>query len=173
MAEQKSSYGYEDLLSCARGEMFGPGNAQLPAPPMLMFDRITEVSETGGAHGKGCIRAEFDIKPDLWFFPCHFIGNPIMPGCLGLDALWQLTGFYLGWLGDPGYGMALSTGEVKFKGMVTPKTKLVEYGIDFKRVMRGRLVLGIADGWVKADGEQIYTAIDLKVGLSKVSSAAS
>jgi 3-hydroxyacyl-[acyl-carrier protein] dehydratase / trans-2-decenoyl-[acyl-carrier protein] isomerase len=169
MAEQKSSYGYEDLLSCARGEMFGYGNAQLPAPPMLMFDRITDVSETGGAHNKGCIRAEFDIKPDLWFFPCHFIGNPIMPGCLGLDAMWQLTGFYLGWLGEPGYGMALSTGEVKFKGMVTPKTKLVEYGIDFKRVMRGRLVLGIADGWVKADGEQIYTATDLKVGLSKVS----
>jgi 3-hydroxyacyl-[acyl-carrier protein] dehydratase / trans-2-decenoyl-[acyl-carrier protein] isomerase len=173
MAEQKSSYGYEELLSCARGEMFGPGNAQLPAPPMLMFDRITEVSETGGAHGKGCIRAEFDIKPDLWFFPCHFIGNPIMPGCLGLDAMWQLTGFYLGWLGEPGYGMALSTGEVKFKGMVTPKTKQVEYGIDFKRVMRGRLVLGIADGWVKADGVQIYTALDLKVGLSKVSSTAS
>jgi 3-hydroxyacyl-[acyl-carrier protein] dehydratase / trans-2-decenoyl-[acyl-carrier protein] isomerase len=172
MAEQKSSYGYEDLLSCARGEMFGPGNAQLPAPPMLMFDRITEVSESGGAHDKGCIRAELDIKPDLWFFACHFIGNPIMPGCLGLDAMWQLTGFYLGWLGEPGYGMALSTGEVKFKGMVTPKTKLVEYGIDFKRVMRGRLVLGIADGWVKADGEQIYTATDLKVGLSKVSSAA-
>ncbi len=170
MAEQKSSYGYEELLSCARGELFGPGNAQLPAPPMLMFDRITDVSETGGAHNKGCIRAEFDIKPDLWFFPCHFIGNPIMPGCLGLDAMWQLTGFYLGWLGEPGYGMALSTGEVKFKGMVTPKTKLVEYGIDFKRVMRGRLVLGIADGWVKADGERIYTATDLKVGLSKVSS---
>ncbi len=173
MAEQKSSYGYEELLSCARGEMFGPGNAQLPSPPMLMFDRITAISETGGAHDKGYIRAEFDIKPDLWFFSCHFIGNPIMPGCLGLDAMWQLTGFYLGWLGEPGYGMALSTGEVRFKGMVTPKTKVVEYGIDFKRVMRGRLVLGIADGWVKADGEQIYTASDLKVGLSKVSSAAS
>ncbi len=173
MAEQKSSYGYEELLSCARGEMFGQGNAQLPSPPMLMFDRITEISEAGGAHDKGYIRAEFDIRPDLWFFPCHFIGNPIMPGCLGLDAMWQLTGFYLGWLGESGYGMALSTGEVKFKGMVTPKTKIVEYGIDFKRVMRGRLVLGIADGWVKADGEQIYTASDLKVGLSKVSSAAS
>ena len=172
MAERKSSFGYEDILTCARGEMFGPGNAQLPAPPMLMFDRITHVAETGGAHEKGCIRAEFDIKPDAWFFPCHFIGNPIMPGCLGLDAMWQLTGFFLGWLGEPGYGMALSTGEVKFKGMVTPKTKLVEYGIDFKRVMRGRLVLGIADGWVKADGEQIYTASDLKVGLSKVSSGA-
>ena len=172
MAEKKSSYGYEELLACARGEMFGPGNAQLPAPPMLMFNRITQVSETGGEHGKGCIRAELDISPDLWFFPCHFIGNPIMPGCLGLDAMWQLTGFNLGWLGEPGYGMALSTGEVKFKGMVTPKTKLVEYGIDFKRVMRGRLVLGIADGWVTADGEQIYAALDLKVGLSKVSSAA-
>jgi 3-hydroxyacyl-[acyl-carrier protein] dehydratase / trans-2-decenoyl-[acyl-carrier protein] isomerase len=172
MAEQKSSYSYEELLACGRSEMFGPGNAQLPAPPMLMFDRITQISETDGAHGKGYVRAEFDIKPDAWFFPCHFIGNPIMPGCLGLDALWQLTGFFLGWLGEPGYGMALSTGEVKFKGMVTPKTKLVEYGIDFKRVMRGRLVLGIADGWVKADGEQIYTALDLKVGLSKVSAAA-
>ncbi|KXF79045.1 beta-hydroxydecanoyl-ACP dehydratase [Paramesorhizobium deserti] len=171
MAEQKSSYGYEELLSCARGEMFGPGNAQLPAPPMLMFDRITDISETGGEHGKGYVRAEFDIKPDLWFFPCHFIGNPIMPGCLGLDAMWQLTGFFLGWLGEPGRGMALSTGEVKFKGMVTPKTKLVEYGIDFKRVMRGRLVLGTADGWLKADGETIYWATDLRVGLSKEAAA--
>lgn len=173
MAEQKSAYGYDELLACGRGEMFGPGNAQLPAPPMLMFDRITDISETGGEHGKGYLRAEFDIKPDAWFFACHFIGNPIMPGCLGLDAMWQLTGFYLGWLGEPGYGMALSTGEVKFKGMVTPATKTVEYGIDFKRVMRGRLVLGIADGWVKADGEKIYTASDLKVGLSKVSSVKS
>ena len=173
MAEQKSSYSYEELLVCARGEMFGPGNAQLPAPRMLCFELTTGMSGPGGERGKVYIRAGFDLKPDLWFFPCHFIGNPIMPGCLGLDAMWQLTGFYLGWLGEPGYGMALSTGEVKFKGMVTPKTKLVEYGIDFKRVMRGRLVLGIADGWVKADGEQIYTASDLKVGLSKVSSAAS
>ena len=166
MAERRSSFGYEYLLACARGELFGPGNAQLPAPPMLMFDRITEVSETGGAFDKGFIRAELEIKPDLWFFPCHFIGNPIMPGCLGLDALWQMTGFYLGWLGLPGKGMALSTGEVKFKGMVTPKTKLVEYGVDFKRVMRGRLVLGTADGWLKADGEPIYAATDLRVGLS-------
>jgi len=167
MIERKTSYGYEDLLKCARGELFGPGNAQLPAPPMLMFDRITEVSEDGGTHGKGVIRAELDIKPDLWFFPCHFIDNPIMPGCLGLDAMWQLTGFFLGWLGEPGYGMAVSTGEVKFKGMVTPRVKLVEYGVEFKRVMRGRLVLGIADGWLKADGEQIYQASDLKVVLSK------
>lgn len=165
MAEQKSSYAYEELLACARGEMFGPGNAQLPAPPMLMFDRITDISETGGEHGKGYARAEFDIKPDLWFFPCHFIGDPVMPGCLGLDALWQLTGFFLGWLGEPGKGRAISTGEVKFSGMVTPETKLVEYGIDFKRVMRGRLVLGIADGWVKADGEIAFQAKDLRVGL--------
>ncbi|WP_295895574.1 3-hydroxyacyl-[acyl-carrier-protein] dehydratase FabA [uncultured Bartonella sp.] len=167
MAEQKSSYTYEELLSCARGEMFGKGNAQLPAPPMLMFNRITEISETGGEHNKGLIRAEFDITPDLWFFACHFIGDPVMPGCLGLDALWQLTGFFLGWLGEPGKGRAISTGECKFSGMVTPKTKLVEYGIDFKRVMRGRLVMGIADGFVKADGEVIYKAADLRVVLFK------
>jgi len=165
MAQKKSSYTYEELLACARGELFGLGNAQLPAPPMLMFDRITEVSETGGEYGKGYIRAEFDIRPDLWFFPCHFIGDPVMPGCLGLDALWQLTGFFLGWLGEPGRGRAISTGEVKFSGMVTPATKKVEYGVDFKRVMRGRLVLGIADGWLKADGETIYKATDLRVGL--------
>jgi 3-hydroxyacyl-[acyl-carrier protein] dehydratase/trans-2-decenoyl-[acyl-carrier protein] isomerase len=167
MAEQKSSYGKEEILTCARGEMFGSGNAQLPYPPMLMFDRITEISETGGDNGKGFIRAAYDIDPSLWFFACHFIGDPVMPGCLGLDAMWQLTGFYLGWLGEPGKGRALSTGEVKFTGMVTPKTKLVEYGIDFKRVMRGRLVLGIADGWMKADGEVIYRASDLRVGLFK------
>jgi len=166
MTDRRSSYDYEDLLACGRGELFGQGNAQLPLPPMLMFDRITDISETGGEYDKGYIRAEFDIKPDLWFFPCHFQGNPIMPGCLGLDALWQLTGFHLGWQGLPGKGMALSTGEVKFKGMVTPETKLVEYGVDFKRIMKGRLVLGIADGWLKADGEQIYKATDLRVGLS-------
>ncbi|QDG75101.1 3-hydroxyacyl-[acyl-carrier-protein] dehydratase FabA [Labrenzia sp. PHM005] len=166
MTDRRSSYDYEALLACGRGELFGPGNAQLPLPPMLMFDRITEISETGGEYDKGYVRAEFDIKPDLWFFPCHFQGNPIMPGCLGLDALWQLTGFHLGWQGLEGKGMALSTGEIKFKGMVTPETKLVEYGVDFKRVMKGRLVLGIADGWLKADGEQIYKAKDLRVGLS-------
>ncbi len=167
MTERRTSYSMDDLLACGRGELFGPGNAQLPLPPMLMFDRITAISEDGGPNGKGMIRAELDIRPDLWFFPCHILGNPIMPGCLGLDAMWQLTGFFLGWLGEPGYGMALSTGEVKFKGMVTPNTKLVEYGIDFKRVMRGRLVLGIADGWLKADGQTIYFATDLKVGLAK------
>ncbi|MCY1706841.1 3-hydroxyacyl-[acyl-carrier-protein] dehydratase FabA [Pannonibacter sp. SL95] len=167
MTERPSSYDYEELLACARGELFGPGNAQLPLPPMLMFNRITEISETGGEFDKGYARAEFDIHPDLWFFPCHFQGNPVMPGCLGLDALWQLTGFYLGWLGLEGKGMALSTGEVKFKGMVTPAVKKVEYGVDFKRIMRGKLVLGIADGWLKADGEQIYKATDLRVGLAK------
>ena len=166
-----SSFSYQELLTCGRGEMFGEGNAQLPLPPMLMFDRITQISEDGGPEGKGMVRAELDIRPDLWFFPCHFQGNPIMPGCLGLDAMWQLTGFFLGWLGEKGYGMALSTGEVKFRGMVTPSTKLVEYGIDFKRVMRGRLVLGIADGWLKADGVTIYQATDLKVGLSKEKAA--
>ncbi len=167
MAERKSSYTYEEILTCSRGEMFGPGNAQLPLPPMLMFDRITEVSETGGEHGKGIIRAEFDIREDLWFFPCHFQGDPVMPGCLGLDALWQLTGFYLGWLGEPGKGRAIATSEVKFKGMITPETKLVEYGVEFSRVMRGRLVLGTADGWVKADGETVFTAKGLRVGLFK------
>ncbi len=171
MADRKTSFDYEDLLACARGELFGPGNAQLPAPPMLMFDRITEVSEKGGEFGKGFIRAELDIHPDLWFFPCHFIGDPVMPGCLGLDALWQMTGFFLGWLGEPGKGRAISTGEVKFSGMVTPETRLVEYGVDFKRVMRGRLVLGIGDGWLKADGETIYKASDLRVGLFRKDAA--
>ena len=132
---------------------------------MLMLHRVTDLSESGGEFGKGYARAEFDITDDLWFFPCHFQGDPVMPGCLGLDALWQLTGFYLGWLGEPGKGRALSTGEVKFTGMVTPKTKLVEFGIDFRRVMRGKLVLGIANGWMKADGETIYQAKDLRVGL--------
>lgn len=165
MVTRQSSYNYEEILACARGELFGPGNAQLPLPPMLMFHRITEVSETGGDNDKGYIRAAFDITPDLWFFACHFQGDPVMPGCLGLDALWQLTGFFLGWLGEPGKGRALSTGEVKFSGMVTPKTRLVEYGVDFKRVMRGRLVLGIGDGWLKADGEPLYRASDLRVGL--------
>lgn len=171
MAQEQSSFGYEDLLACARGELFGHGNAQLPYPPMLMFERITQVSETGGEGGKGFIRAELPIHRDLWFFPCHFIGDPVMPGCLGLDALWQLSGFFLGWLGEPGKGRAISTGEVKFTGMVTPRVKTVEYGVDFKRVMRGRLVLSIGDGWLKADGQTIYTAKDLRVGLFKDTAA--
>jgi len=171
MPERKTSFGYEDLLACGRGDLFGAGNAQLPAPPMLMFDRITEVQEEGGEFGKGFIRAELDIKPDLWFFACHFIGDPVMPGCLGLDALWQMSGFFLGWLGEPGKGRAISTGEVKFTGMVTPAISKVVYGVDFKRVMRGRLVLSIGDGWLQADGETIYRASDLRVGLFKQAAA--
>jgi 3-hydroxyacyl-[acyl-carrier protein] dehydratase/trans-2-decenoyl-[acyl-carrier protein] isomerase len=165
MDERASSFDYEALIACGRGELFGPGNAQLPLPPMLMFDRITRIDETGGEYGKGQVRAEFDVKPDLWFFACHFKGDPVMPGCLGLDALWQMLGFFLGWLGAPGRGRALSTGEIKFSGMVVPSVKLVEYGVDLKRVLRSRLVLGIADGWLKADGETIYRAKDLRVGL--------
>ena len=167
MSEKRSSFGYEDLLDCARGELFGPGNAQLPLPPMLMFDRVVEISEEGGANGKGVLRAEFDIKPDLWFFQCHFKGDPVMPGCLGLDALWQLCGFYLGWLGLQGKGRALGVGEVKFADQVLPTVKRVIYGIDIKRIFRGRLVLGIADGWLEADGRRIYEAKDLRVGLFK------
>lgn len=169
--EQKSSYSYEEILACGRGEMFGPGNAQLPAPPMLMFDRIVNVSTEGGAYGKGFIEAEFDINPDLWFFECHFIGDPVMPGCLGLDALWQLLGFYLGWLGEPGSGRALGLGELKLTGQVQPSTKLVKYRVDLKRVMTGKLVLGIGDGTMYADGEEVYSAKGLKVGLFDNSAA--
>ena len=167
MDNRRSSFTYEDLLACGRGELFGPGNAQLPLPPMLMFDRITEISETGGEHGKGMVRAELDVKPDLWFFLCHFKGDPVMPGCLGLDAMWQMVGFFLGWLGSPGRGRALGMGEVKFSGQVLPSVKKIVYGVDFKRVMRSKLVLGIADGWLSADGNVIYKASDLKVGLFK------
>ena len=167
MDTRSSSFDYEDLLACARGELFGEGNAQLPLPPMLMFDRITHINETGGEHGKGEIRAELDVKPDLWFFLCHFKDDPVMPGCLGLDALWQMLGFFLGWLNLPGKGRALSVGEVKFSGMVLPTAKIVQYGIDLKRVLKSKLVLGIGDGWLKVDGETIYRATDLKVGLFK------
>jgi 3-hydroxyacyl-[acyl-carrier protein] dehydratase / trans-2-decenoyl-[acyl-carrier protein] isomerase len=172
MQNRRSSFEYEDLLACGRGEMFGAGNAQLPLPPMLMFDRIAEIAETGGAHGKGVVRAELEVKPDLWFFACHFKGDPVMPGCLGVDALWQLLGFFLGWLGAQGRGRALGLGELKFSGQVLPGIKKVVYGLDIKRVMRSKLVLGIADGWLEADGSVIYRASDLKVGLFRDEAAA-
>jgi 3-hydroxyacyl-[acyl-carrier protein] dehydratase/trans-2-decenoyl-[acyl-carrier protein] isomerase len=156
---------YEDLLACARGELFGPGNAQLPAPPMLMMDRITHISREGGKFGKGCVEAELDINPDLWFFKCHFIGDPVMPGALGLDAMWQIVGFFLGWTGAPGKGRALGVGEVKFVGQVTPQVKKVVYKIDLKKVILRKLVMGIGDGVLEADGKPIYTAEDLRVGL--------
>jgi 3-hydroxyacyl-[acyl-carrier protein] dehydratase/trans-2-decenoyl-[acyl-carrier protein] isomerase len=165
MAERRATYDYEDLLACARGEMFGAGNPQLPLPPMLMFDRIANITETGGEHNHGQIVAELDVKPDLWFFPCHFKGDPVMPGCLGLDALWQMLGFFLGWIGGKGHGRALAVGEVKFSGMVRPTVKKLEYVVDLKRVIRRRLTLGIADGLLKADGVIIYVAKDLRVGL--------
>ena len=162
---QKNAYTFEELLACGRGEMFGPGNAQLPAPPMLMFDRIVRIEAEGGKYGKGYVEAEFDIRPDLWFFGCHFIGDPVMPGCLGLDAMWQLVGFFLGWSGGPGRGRALGVGEVKFTGQVTPDIKMVVYKIDLKRVIMRKLVMGIADGVLEADGKVIYETSDLKVGL--------
>ena len=165
MAMDKTSFDRDDLLACARGELFGPGNAQLPEPPMLMMDRITDISEDGGEHGKGHVVAEFDITPDLWFFACHFPGNPIMPGCLGLDGLWQLTGFFLTWLGAEGRGRALGVGEVKFTGQVLPSAKLVQYEVDISRVINRKLVMAQADARMLVDGREIYTARDLKVGL--------
>jgi 3-hydroxyacyl-[acyl-carrier protein] dehydratase/trans-2-decenoyl-[acyl-carrier protein] isomerase len=162
---QKSSFDLEDLLACGRGEMFGPGNAQLPVPPMLMMDRITDINSTGGQYGKGQVVAELDINPQLWFFLCHFIGDPVMPGCLGLDAMWQLVGFFLGWSGGLGKGRALGVGEVKFTGQVTTAAKLVTYRIDLKRVIMRKLVMGVADGVLEVDGKPIYEAKDLRVGL--------
>ena len=161
----KSSYSYEELLECGHARMFGPGNAQLPLPPMLMFDRIVSISNTGGQYDKGQIIAELDVKTDLWFFGCHFDGDPVMPGCLGLDAMWQLVGFYLGWAGSPGRGRALGAGEVKFTGQVTPKNNLITYRISMKRVIQRKLNMGIADGVMEVDGREIYSATSLRVGL--------
>ena len=167
----QSSYSKEDLLRSSEGGYFGPDNAQLPAPPMLMMDRITEISLDGGEFGKGHVVGELDIRPDLWFFGCLFSGDPVMPGCLGLDAMWQMVGFYLGWIGGEGRGRALGLGELKFSGQVLPNVRKVVYNIDVKRVMRSKLVLGIADGWLSMDGEIIYRAKDLKVGLFKQDAA--
>jgi 3-hydroxyacyl-[acyl-carrier protein] dehydratase/trans-2-decenoyl-[acyl-carrier protein] isomerase len=164
-AIRPSSYSYEDLLTCSRGELFGPGNAQLPAPNMLMLDRITRIAEAGGSYNKGEIKAELDINPDLWFFKCHFEGGPVMPGCLGLDAMWQLVGFYLGWLGHPGRGRALGVGEVKFTGQVLPTAKTVQYQINIKRIIARGLVMGIADASMSIDDREIYAAKNLRVGL--------
>jgi 3-hydroxyacyl-[acyl-carrier protein] dehydratase/trans-2-decenoyl-[acyl-carrier protein] isomerase len=163
--ERQNSFSYEELLQCGRGEMFGSGNAQLPMPPMLMFDRIVSITEKGGNADKGQIIAELDVNPDLWFFDCHFPGDPVMPGCLGLDAMWQLIGFFLGWLGGPGRGRALGSGEVKFTGQVTPKNHKVIYRIDMKRVIMRKLVMGIGNGVMEVDGREIYAAKDLRVGL--------
>ena len=171
LTNKKSSFSYNDLITCGHGKLFGPGNAQLPLPPMLMFDRITKIAERGGGHDKGEIIAEMDVKDDLWFFSCHFDGDPVMPGCLGLDALWQLVGFFLGWLGAPGKGRALGVGQVKFTGMVEPDAKLIRYHLNLKRVILRKLVMGVADGVVTVDGKPIFEANDLKVGLFSQKSA--
>ena len=165
MQGRKSSFDMQALLACARGELFGEGNAKLPLPPMLMIDRITRIAANGGTADKGEIEAEFDIRPDLWFFKCHFQNDPVMPGALGLDAMWQLVGFFLGWLGGLGRGRALGVGEVKFSGMVLPNARLVSYYIDLKRVIMRKLVVGVADGFMKVDGKLVFEAKDLKVGL--------
>ena len=162
---KEESFSYKKIIECGEGLLFGKGNAQLPLPPMLMFDRITNINENGGEFGKGEVIAELDIKSDLWFFDCHFKNDPVMPGCLGLDAMWQLVGFYLGWLGQPGRGRALGVGEVKFTGQVLPSVKRVTYHISLKRLILRKLILGVADGVLKADGKPIYEAKNMKVGL--------
>ena len=161
----KNAFTRDELIACGHGELFGPGNAQLPTDNMLMMDRITTINSDGGSVGKGEIVAELDIRPDLWFFDCHFPGDPVMPGCLGLDAMWQLVGFFLGWRGNPGRGRALGCGEVKFTGQILPSANKVVYNITMRRVIERKLVMGIADGSLSVDGEEIYTAKDLRVGL--------
>ena len=166
--EKKSAYNYDDLIKCGNGELIGPGNAELPLPPMLMFDRITEIEENKGAFKKGVLKAELDIKNELWFFDCHFKEDPVMPGCLGLDAMWQLVGFYLGWLGNPGRGRALGVGAVKFTGEVLKNVKIATYEIDMKRILvKEGTTVGLANGILKADDKKIYSAENLKVGLFK------
>ncbi|MTI10914.1 MULTISPECIES: bifunctional 3-hydroxydecanoyl-ACP dehydratase/trans-2-decenoyl-ACP isomerase [Curvivirga] len=161
----RNSFSYDDLIDCGHGKLFGPGNALLPLPNMLMMDRITSITKDGGEHGKGHILAELDIKPDLWFFDCHFRGDPVMPGCLGLDAMWQLTGFFLGWMGGKGKGRALGVGEVKLSDMVLPTAKKVTYEITMKRVIMRKLIMGVADGIMKVDGKTACEVTDMKVGL--------
>ena len=163
--KQKDNYTFEELLECGHGRLFGEGNAQLPLPPFLMLDRITHISPEGGLHGKGEITAELDINPELWFFKCHFENDPVMPGCLGLDAMWQLVGFFLGWLGGLGRGRAISVGEVKFSGQVLDTAKKLTYQINMRRVIMRKLVMGIADGVMNVDGQPIYEAKDIRVGL--------
>lgn len=165
MYTQKSSYTYEDLIKCGNGELFGEGNAQLPQPPMLMLDRITHISEEDGKYGKGSITAELDVLPDLWFFSCHFNKDSVMPGCLGVDAMWQLIGFFLGWTGGLGHGRALGSGNIKFTGQVLPSSKKVTYQIDLSRVIKRKLYMGLADATMSVDDRIIYQAKDLKVGL--------
>ncbi len=162
---RKNSYSFDDLLECGHGKLFGEGNAQLPLPPMLMFDRITKITQDGGEHGKGEIVAELDINPDLWFFKCHFEGDPVMPGCLGLDAMWQMVGFFLGWLGGIGRGRAISVGEVKFSDMVLETARKVTYQVNLRRVIMRRLVLGVADGILQVDGKLAFEVKDIRVGL--------
>ena len=165
---KKNSYSFDELISCGNGGLFGPGNAKLPLPPMLMFDRITEINDNNGAFKKGSLKAELDIKKDMWFFDCHFKSDPVMPGCLGLDAMWQLVGFYLGWIGEPGKGRALGVNSVRFTGEVIKKVKMATYEVNMKKVLKTEGgTVGFADGILKADEKQIYTAENLKVGVYK------
>ena len=165
---KKNTFKYEELIECANGNLFGPGNAKLPSPPMLMFDRITNIEQKNGIYNKGVVQAELNIKDKMWFFDCHFKEDPVMPGCLGLDAMWQLVGFYLGWIGEPGKGRALGVNNVKFTGEVLKNVKIARYQVDMKRILKKEgAVVGLADGILYADDKAIYEAENLKVGLFK------